>query len=79
MAGVIGRTRFAFDCWGDTANMAARLDVSGHPDRVQVSASTAAKLGAAYVVEPRGSVFLKGKGVVETFWVEGAEPVGDAA
>lgn len=79
VAGVIGRTRFAFDCWGDTANMAARLDAAGHPDRVQVSASTAARLGAAYVVEPRGAVYLKGKGAVETFWVEGAEPTGDPA
>ncbi|MDP2308882.1 MAG: adenylate/guanylate cyclase domain-containing protein [Pseudomonadota bacterium] len=79
VAGVIGRTRFAFDCWGDTANVAARLDGSGEPDRVQVSASTAAKLGAAYVIEPRGAVLLKGKGAVETFWVERAEPAGEAA
>jgi class 3 adenylate cyclase len=79
VAGVIGRKRFAFDCWGDTANMAARLDVSGHPDRVQVSAATAEKLGAAYVVAPRGAVFLKGKGAVETFWVDGAEPPGETA
>lgn len=70
VAGVIGRSRFAFDCWGDTANMAARLDVAGAPDRIQVSATTRARLGEGYVVESRGLVVLKGKGAVETFWVE---------
>jgi class 3 adenylate cyclase len=70
VAGVIGRSRYAFDCWGDTANIAARLDTSGHPDRVQASRSVAEALGEGFVVVPRGGVWVKGKGEIESFWVD---------
>jgi class 3 adenylate cyclase len=70
VVGVIGRTRYAFDCWGDTVNTAARLDSTGEPDRLHASRETAEGLDAAYPVRPRGRIPVKGKGELETFWVE---------
>jgi class 3 adenylate cyclase len=71
VVGVIGRSRYAFDCWGDTVNTAARLDAAGEPGRVQVSGPAAAALApGALVVVRRGLVLLKGKGEHETFWVD---------
>jgi class 3 adenylate cyclase len=71
VAGVIGRTRMAFDCWGDTANLASRLDSHGEPDRIQLAPSTAHLLSGAFAVTPRGRVAIKGKGEMQTAWLEG--------
>jgi class 3 adenylate cyclase len=70
VAGVIGRTRIAFDCWGDTANLAARLDSHGEPDRIQLGPTTARLLEGSFVVAPRGRIEVKGKGEVTTAWLE---------
>lgn len=67
--GVIGRTRHAFDCWGDTVNTAARLDTFGEPDRIQLNAAAVARLGMAVGVVRRGSIPIKGKGTIDTWWV----------
>jgi class 3 adenylate cyclase len=75
VAGVIGRTRLAFDCWGDTANLAARLDTHGAPERVHVSDRAAERLRSAFAIEPRGLVPIKGKGSLPTHWLE--PPVRD--
>jgi class 3 adenylate cyclase len=76
VAGVIGRTRVAFDCWGDTANLAARLDTHGEPDRVHVSDPAAERLRGAFAIEPRGVVPIKGKGSLPTHWLDAR--AGDA-
>lgn len=69
VVGVIGRSRYAFDCWGDTVNTAARLDAAGAPGRVLTTAATAARLAGVARIEARGPIELKGKGAVETAWV----------
>ena len=69
VAGVIGRTRIAFDCWGDTANLAARLDTHGEVDRIHVSERAAERLRDAFAIEPRGLVPIKGKGPLPTHWL----------
>ena len=66
VAGVIGTTKFAYDVWGDTVNVAARLEAASEPDRIHVSGTLAALLEDRYLFSPRGSVELKGKGLVET-------------
>jgi class 3 adenylate cyclase len=71
VAGVIGRTRIAFDCWGDTANIASRLDSHGEPDRIQLAPSTALLLEHGFAITPRGRIEVKGKGEVATSWLEG--------
>jgi class 3 adenylate cyclase len=71
VAGVIGSWKFAYDVWGDTVNMASRLESSSLPDHIQISAPVARALGAAFVHEPRGTIDLKGKGATETFFLLG--------
>lgn len=69
VAGVIGRRKFAYDVWGDTVNVASRMESQGVPGRVQVSATTAELLGAALRVEPRGPIEVKGKGPMPVFLI----------
>jgi class 3 adenylate cyclase len=70
-AGLVGQSRFAYDVWGDTVNVASRLETTSEPGRIHVSAEVARALGDAYALEPRGLVDLKGKGRTETFFLVG--------
>jgi adenylate cyclase len=69
-AGVIGTHKFVYDVWGDTVNTAKRIETYGAPGRIHVSAATREILGSAYHFEPRGALDLKGKGPIETFFLE---------
>ena len=71
VAGVIGTTKFAYDVWGDTVNMAARLEASSEPNRIQVSGALAAHLEDRYRLSPPRTLELKGKGLVETCFLVG--------
>ena len=71
VAGVIGTTKFAYDVWGDTVNVAARLEASSEPNRIQVSGMMAAELEDRFRLMPRGAIELKGKGLVETCYLVG--------
>jgi class 3 adenylate cyclase len=62
VAGVIGRRKFAYDLWGDTVNLASRLESHGEPGRILVSESTYARLTDRYAFSDEAAVPLKGKG-----------------
>ena len=66
-AGIIGRDKFSYDLWGDTVNTASRMESSAPLDAIQLSASTAALLGTAFKIVPRGFVDIKGIGGMETW------------
>jgi adenylate cyclase len=69
VAGVVGSSKFAYDVWGDTVNIASRLETTSEPGRIHVSADLARRIEPAFVVERRGLVDLKGKGSSETYWL----------
>lgn len=69
VAGVIGRSKFSFDLWGDTVNLASRMESQGLADHIQISGRTALHLGDAFVVECRGEVDVKGKGTMTTWFL----------
>jgi class 3 adenylate cyclase len=66
IAGVLGRERLAYDIWGETVNLASRLESSGRPGRLHMLASVAARLGGSYSLEHCGPVQLKGIGEAST-------------
>ncbi len=67
VAGVIGKTKFIYDLWGDTVNMASRLESTGIPGVIQVSRAVYEALKEEYDFEARGAIEVKGKGLVETW------------
>ena len=69
-AGVIGRAKISYDVWGDTVNLAARLEAFGEPGRIHVSAATRVALGARYSHSAPIRIELKGIGHVETVFLE---------
>ena len=76
VAGVIGTSKYAYDLWGDTVNVAARMESSGVVDRSKVSEATATLLKGVIALHPRGVRDIKGKGAMETFLVEVATSNG---
>lgn len=69
VAGVIGKRKFSYDLWGDTMNTASRMESTGLPGAIQVSAQIRHRLGDRFTFEPRGRLTVKGKGELETFWL----------
>jgi class 3 adenylate cyclase/CheY-like chemotaxis protein len=71
VAGVIGTHKFAYDVWGDTVNTASRMESHSLPGRIQVSAATRFAVGDRFDFEHRGTIEVKGKGLMETFFLDG--------
>jgi len=74
VAGVIGKKKFAYDIWGDTVNLASRMESSAEAGKVNVSEDTYQRIKDLFVCEPRGKVSVKHKGEVEMFFVEKIKP-----
>ncbi len=77
VAGVIGRKRFSYDLWGDAVNTASRMESQGTPGRIQITTETRELLGAEFEYERRGSIQVKGKGELETWYLVGHRASGD--
>jgi class 3 adenylate cyclase len=70
VAGVIGTHKFVYDVWGDTVNTASRMESHSLPGRIQISAATRSALGGGFKFEPRGALEIKGKGLMETYFLD---------
>jgi class 3 adenylate cyclase len=68
-AGVIGTHKFVYDVWGDTVNTASRMESHSLPGYIQVSAATRAALGDRFKLKRRGMIEVKGKGMMETYFL----------
>ncbi|MCB0534878.1 MAG: adenylate/guanylate cyclase domain-containing protein [Lewinellaceae bacterium] len=71
VAGVVGEKKFAYDIWGDTVNIAARMEETSAPGRVNISEETYWKAKYDFEWEPRGKVAAKNKGLLEMYYVKG--------
>jgi adenylate cyclase len=71
VAGVIGKRKFLYDLWGDVVNTASRMTSHGVPGRIHLTNATHNGLGAPFVSERRGTIVVKGKGEMETWFLTG--------
>jgi len=74
VAGVIGRTKFGYDLWGDTVNTASRMESHAPPGAIQVTERTYRRLEDDFVLEQRPRVFVKGKGEMTTYLLLAERP-----
>lgn len=73
IAGVIGRQKFSYDLWGNTVNVASRMESEGLPDQIQISAETQQMLPDGYRTSPRGEIEIKGHRPRTTYILEGRQ------
>jgi guanylate cyclase len=72
VAGVIGTKRFLYDLWGDAVNIASRMESHGTPGEIQITRETYELLKDEFVCRPRGTIPVKGKGEIETWYLVGS-------
>jgi guanylate cyclase len=71
VAGVIGTKRFLYDLWGDAVNTASRMESQGTPGEIQMTRTTYELLKDEFVCTLRGTIPIKGKGQMETWYLVG--------
>jgi class 3 adenylate cyclase len=67
VAGVIGTSKFIYDLWGDTVNLASRMESTGVPGEIQVTRSVYERLKGKFEFDSRGAIQVKGKGEIDAF------------
>jgi len=70
IAGVVGKKKFAYDIWGDTVNLASRMESSGEDGRINISDATYKYVKDVYKCQYRGGIVAKNKGSVDMYFVE---------
>ena len=78
VAGIIGSKKFIYDLWGDTVNIASRMESLGQLGAIQVSETTYEHLKDKYTLERRGKIEVKGKGKMTTYFLNGRKAVSTA-
>ncbi len=77
VAGIVGTRKFAYDIWGDTVNVASRMESHGVPGKVNISGSTYELIKNDFHCTYRGKIEAKNKGEVDMYFVEGPKPTGE--
>ena len=71
---MVGLKRFAYDIWGDTVNIASRMESSGVEDKVNISGSTYEHIKDFFICEYRGKIKAKNKGFIDMYFVHSIKP-----
>jgi class 3 adenylate cyclase len=79
VAGVIGTKKFIYDIWGDTVNLASRMESLGVAGRVQVTHAVKERLVERFMFEPRGLIDVKGKGPTPTWFLVGPKALAGSS
>ncbi len=74
IAGVVGKHKFTYDIWGNTVNVAERVEAAGVPGRITISEATWHHIKGRFETEPRGAVEIKHKGMVNMFFLDRVKP-----
>jgi adenylate cyclase len=74
MAGVVGEKKFVYDVWGDSVNLASRMESSGERGRVNISETTYVRIKEFFAMEPRGQIVAKNKGAINMYFVKCIKP-----
>jgi len=74
IAGIIGEDKRSYDIWGDAGNVASRMESQSEPGRINVSEAFANSISQypEFKLIPRGEIHIKGKGLMQTYWLEKA-------
>ena len=75
VAGVIGKTKFSYDVWGETVNTAWHMETYGAPSHIQVNETTYARLCDKYLFGNRGEFYVKDRGELKTYFLKGRKPI----
>ena len=72
VAGIIGKNKYTYDLWGDAVNIASRMESNSEPGRINISEQFAKSIESypEFSLIPRGEITIKGKGTMNTFWLE---------
>jgi adenylate cyclase len=81
VAGVVGARRFFYDVWGDAVNVASRMETTDPEGRIQVPQDVYERLRDRFVLDERGDVDVKGKGLMHTWYLvdRRPQPAADSA
>ena len=74
VAGVVGARRFFYDVWGDAVNIASRMESTDPEGRIQVPQNVFEQLRDEFVLEERGEIEIKGKGLMRTWYLVDRKP-----
>ncbi|PRP86310.1 hypothetical protein PROFUN_05451 [Planoprotostelium fungivorum] len=79
VAGVIGQSSIRYDLWGDTINVASRMMTTGQPGTIHVTRDVYKRIKRSHQLTHRGQTYVKGKGDMDTYWLQGRLMVGSSS